>query len=52
MAIVILGGMASSMLYTLCVLPALYARFGAGATADDLDLDDVKLALAPELHSI
>jgi Cu/Ag efflux pump CusA len=34
-----LGGVVTSTLGTLLVLPALYARFGAGWTADRLDLE-------------
>lgn len=34
MAIVILGGLASSTLLTLFVLPTVYARFGKGEAAD------------------
>jgi hypothetical protein len=37
-------------LYTLCVVPALYARFGAGVipeTADDMDLDVAGQSLVP-----
>ena len=49
MAIVILGGLVTSLLYTLCVLPALYARVGAMATAQDMDgLDDDKVDVAGE----
>ncbi len=44
MALVILGGMVTSTLYSLCVVPLLYARFGAGAKLDDsvdeIDVDD------------
>jgi Cu/Ag efflux pump CusA len=42
MALVIIGGLVTSTLYILCVVPALYARFGAGVipeTADDLDVE-------------
>jgi Cu/Ag efflux pump CusA len=39
LAVVVLGGIATSTLGTLLVLPALYARFGAGWTADRLDLE-------------
>ena len=43
MALVILGGMVTSTLYALCVVPALYARLGAGAKIDesvDVDLEE------------
>ena len=33
MAVAILGGMVASTLVTLCVIPALYLRFGSGAVA-------------------
>jgi Cu/Ag efflux pump CusA len=33
-ALVILGGLVTSTLYVLCVVPALYARFGASAMPD------------------
>jgi Cu/Ag efflux pump CusA len=39
LAVVVLGGVVSLTLGTLLVLPALYARFGAGWTADRLDLE-------------
>jgi Cu/Ag efflux pump CusA len=39
LAIVVLGGVVTSTLGTLLVLPALYARFGGGWTADRLDLE-------------
>jgi Cu/Ag efflux pump CusA len=39
LAVVVLGGVVTSTLGTLLVLPALYARFGAGWTADRLDLE-------------
>jgi Cu/Ag efflux pump CusA len=34
LAIVILGGLVTATLYALCVVPALYRRFGAGALSD------------------
>jgi Cu/Ag efflux pump CusA len=37
LAVVVLGGVVTLTLGTLLVLPALYARFGAGWTADRLD---------------
>ncbi len=33
MAVAVLGGMVASTLITLCVIPALYLRFGSGAVA-------------------
>jgi Cu/Ag efflux pump CusA len=39
LAVVVLGGVVTLTLGTLFVLPALYARFGAGWTADRLDLE-------------
>jgi len=36
---VMLGGIVTSTLGTLLVLPALYARFSVGWTADRLDLE-------------
>ena len=39
LAVVVLGGVVTSTLGTLLVLPALYARFGGGWTADHLDLE-------------
>ena len=39
LAVVVVGGVITSTLGTLLVVPALYARFGAGWTADRLDLE-------------
>jgi Cu/Ag efflux pump CusA len=39
LAVVVVGGIVTSTLGTLLVVPALYARFGAGWTADRLDLE-------------
>ena len=39
LAVVMLGGIVTSTLGTLLVLPALYARFSVGWTADRLDLE-------------
>ena len=39
LAVVVLGGVVTLTLGTLLVLPALYARFGAGWTRDQLDLE-------------
>jgi cobalt-zinc-cadmium resistance protein CzcA len=40
-ATVVIGGLISSTILTLLVLPALYARFGAGRRQTDEELDDV-----------
>jgi Cu/Ag efflux pump CusA len=39
LAVVVLGGVVTSTLGNLLVLPALYARFGGGWTTDRLDLE-------------
>jgi Cu/Ag efflux pump CusA len=39
LAVVVVGGIVTSTLGTLLVIPALYARFGAGWTADRIDLE-------------
>jgi Cu/Ag efflux pump CusA len=36
MAVVILGGLLTSTLYLLCIVPTLYLRFGADAVADEM----------------
>ena len=42
MAVVILGGLLTSTLYMLCIVPTLYLRFGADAVADEmLDEEDL-----------
>jgi len=41
LAIVMLGGMVTTVLYALGVVPALYARFGAGAMADAVTDEDL-----------
>jgi Cu/Ag efflux pump CusA len=45
MAIVILGGLVTATLYSLCVVPVLYARFGAGAMPDAIDDEDLGIAV-------
>ena len=45
MAVVILGGLITATLYTLCVVPVLYARFGAGAMPDALDEENLDVAV-------
>jgi Cu/Ag efflux pump CusA len=42
MAVVILGSLVTSTLYMLCMVPALYLRFGASAIADEM-LDEESL---------
>lgn len=44
MAVVILGGLATSTLLTLFVLPVLYLRFGSGQAIDDLPAERVSNA--------
>jgi Cu/Ag efflux pump CusA len=39
LAVVLIGGIVTSTLATLLVVPAIYLRFGAGWTADRLDLE-------------
>ena len=46
MAVVILGGLVTSTLLNLFVLPALYLRFGAGTSSASQIGDDMKLAAA------
>jgi CzcA family heavy metal efflux pump len=45
MAIVILGGLVTTTLYTLCIVPALYAKFGAGAMPDTLEEEQLGVAV-------
>lgn len=53
MAVVILGGLVTSMVFNLCVLPALYLRFGSQLGPDaqwkELDAPDVLLGSNNEL---
>jgi Cu/Ag efflux pump CusA len=44
MAWVILGGLFTATFYTLCVVPGLYARFGASAMPDAVDEEDLMTA--------
>ncbi len=44
MAIVILGGLFTATLYSLCVVPALYSRFGASAMPEAVEEDDLNAA--------
>ena len=39
LAVVILGGLVTSVIGTLLVVPGLYLRFGRGSAADRLNLD-------------
>jgi len=52
MAMVILGGMVTSAVYVMCVVPALYARLGAGATVTAPEDDDLNLATLPEFQRV
>ena len=52
MAMVILGGMVTSTVYVMCVVPALYARLGAGATVTAPEDDDLNLATLPEFQRV
>jgi Cu/Ag efflux pump CusA len=45
LAVVILGGLVTAALYSLCVVPALYARFGAGAMPDAVESEDLDVAV-------
>jgi Cu/Ag efflux pump CusA len=42
MAVVILGGVVTSVIVTLVMIPALYLRFGAATAADELHLEGAK----------
>jgi Cu/Ag efflux pump CusA len=44
LAVVILGGLATTLLYTLGIVPALYARFGAGAMSDEVSDEDLGIS--------
>jgi len=50
MAAVILGGLFTATLYTLCVVPALYARFGASVQSEAVEDDDLRLPSMPEFQ--
>jgi hypothetical protein len=52
MAVVILGGLVTSTVYVMCVVPALYARLGAGITMQAPEDDDLNLASLPELQRV
>jgi Cu/Ag efflux pump CusA len=52
MAVVILGGLFTATTYTLCVVPALYARFGLRALSESVDDDDLRVPSLPELQQV
>ena len=41
----ILAGLITGTLYALCVVPALYSRFGAGAMPDAVTDEDLGIAV-------
>jgi len=45
LAVVVLGGLVTATLYSLCVVPALYSRFGAGAMPDAVEEEDLGVAV-------
>jgi Cu/Ag efflux pump CusA len=45
LAMNILGGLVTATLYSLCVVPALYSRFGEGAMPDAVDEEDLGVAV-------
>jgi Cu/Ag efflux pump CusA len=45
MALVILGGLVTTTLYALYVVPALYSRFGADAIPEAVDSEDLDVAV-------
>jgi Cu/Ag efflux pump CusA len=52
MVLVILGGLVTATTYSLCVLPAVYARFGARASTETIADDDLDLEPSPEPQRI
>jgi len=52
MVVVILGGLVTSITYSLCVLPGIYARFGAQASTETIADDDLDLETSPEPQRI
>ena len=52
MAVVILGGLVTSTVYVMCVVPALYARLGAGVEARAPEDDDLNLVSLPEFQRV
>jgi Cu/Ag efflux pump CusA len=45
LAVIVLGGLVTATLYSLCVVPALYSRFGAGAMPDAVEEVDLGVAV-------
>jgi len=45
LSVVVLGGLVTTTLYSLCVVPALYSRFGAGAMPDAVDEENLGVAV-------
>ena len=45
LSLVILGGLVTVTLYTLCVVPALYSRFGAGGLSEAVTDEDLGVAV-------
>lgn len=52
MVTVILGGLFSSTLYSLAMLPALYGMFGAQAAGETIEDDDLEYETTPELQRV
>jgi Cu/Ag efflux pump CusA len=52
MAVVILGGLFTATLYTMCVIPALYARLGASVSHEAIEDDDLTVPSMPEFQQI
>jgi Cu/Ag efflux pump CusA len=52
MVLVVLGGLFTATTYSLCVLPAVYARFGARASTETIADDDLDLETSPEPQRI
>lgn len=45
LAIVMLGGLVTAILYAVCVVPVLYARLGAGAVPDAVEEENLSVAV-------
>ena len=52
MVMVVLGGLFTSSLYSLTMLPALYGMFGAGASTETIEDDDLEYETTPELQRV
>jgi len=52
MVTVVLGGLFTSTLYSLTMLPALYGMFGAGASTATIEDDDLEYETTPELQRV